>query len=288
MTTTKQKATGTAVATTAAEPTAPVAAPETPASLVPAGLAALFAGHEQEGLGEMTQADRTTPFLGIVQSLSPERDKKDAKYIEGAEEGDIFNTVTRELYKAGTEPVKVIPVFFEKVWNRWIIRKEGGGFLGSFKDAKETQPKFVPPGAAELRAKKQSELLETNNHWVLVQSQDGTWAPALIAMKVTQLSASRKFNTLMTIAANRFRAPTFAKYYLFSTRQDENSQGQSYYNYQIADGDWVTEELYQNALEFSSAIAAGLVQANPAQDQQSEPAASAAPEADTDPKRPSF
>ena len=40
------------------------------------------------------------PFIGIIQALSPQLQKDDPLYIKGAEQGDIFNTVTQEIYKA--------------------------------------------------------------------------------------------------------------------------------------------------------------------------------------------
>jgi hypothetical protein len=50
------------------------------------------------GLENITNDDITIPRLAIVQSGSPQRKKKDEKYIEGAEEGNMFNTVTNQLY----------------------------------------------------------------------------------------------------------------------------------------------------------------------------------------------
>jgi hypothetical protein len=51
-----------------------------------------------KGLQNVTNDDITIPRLAIVQSGSPQRKKKDEKYIEGAEEGMIFNTVTNTVY----------------------------------------------------------------------------------------------------------------------------------------------------------------------------------------------
>ena len=49
------------------------------------------------GLENVTNDDITIPRLAIIQSGSPQRKKKDEKYIEGADEGMIFNTVTNTL-----------------------------------------------------------------------------------------------------------------------------------------------------------------------------------------------
>ena len=42
--------------------------------------------------------DITIPRVDVLQALSPQRKKTNAEYIEGAEEGMLFNTVTKQLY----------------------------------------------------------------------------------------------------------------------------------------------------------------------------------------------
>ena len=51
-----------------------------------------------KGLGKLTQEDLALPFLKILGQLSPEVNKRDGKYVKGAEPGMIFNSVTGELY----------------------------------------------------------------------------------------------------------------------------------------------------------------------------------------------
>ena len=61
-----------------------------------------------KGLGKLTQEDLALPFLKILGQLSPEVNKRDGKYVEGAEAGMIYNSVTGELYN-GVEGINVIP-----------------------------------------------------------------------------------------------------------------------------------------------------------------------------------
>ena len=53
--------------------------------------------------------DMIIPRIELIQALSPVRKKSDPAYIEGAEEGMLYNNVTRTLY--GTE-VTVVPVYY--------------------------------------------------------------------------------------------------------------------------------------------------------------------------------
>ena len=55
-------------------------------------------GQESRGSEDVTANDVIIPRLDIIQGLSPQKDKTHAKYIKGAEEGVIFNSVTGELY----------------------------------------------------------------------------------------------------------------------------------------------------------------------------------------------
>ena len=60
-----------------------------------------------EGAQNISQQDLALPFLKILGQLSPEVNKRDGKYVEGAEPGKIINTVTNKLY----DEIEVIPCF---------------------------------------------------------------------------------------------------------------------------------------------------------------------------------
>ena len=51
-----------------------------------------------QGAQNISQEDLALPFLKILGQLSPEVNKRDGKYVDGAEPGKIINTVTNELY----------------------------------------------------------------------------------------------------------------------------------------------------------------------------------------------
>ena len=59
----------------------------------------------QHGAQNISQEDLALPFLKILGQLSPEVNKRDGKYVEGAEPGKIINTVTNALY----DSIQVVP-----------------------------------------------------------------------------------------------------------------------------------------------------------------------------------
>ena len=86
----------------------------------------LFEADAGKGLGELGQDDLALPFLKILGQLSPEVNKRDGKYVEGAEPGMIYNSVTSELFD-GTKGLNVIPCHYKLEYIEWRDRGEGPG-----------------------------------------------------------------------------------------------------------------------------------------------------------------
>ena len=53
--------------------------------------------------GMVGQEDLALPFLKLLGQLSPEVNKRDGKYVEGAEPGMIYNSVTGEIFRVRVE-----------------------------------------------------------------------------------------------------------------------------------------------------------------------------------------
>ena len=81
----------------------------------------MFEADADKGSQNMTQEDLALPFLKVLGQLSPEVNKQNAKFINGAEPGMIVNSVTRELYD-GAKGIDVIPVHYERQYVEWQDR----------------------------------------------------------------------------------------------------------------------------------------------------------------------
>ena len=75
---------------------------------------------------EMDQTDRIIPRLSLAQKMSDEIDESSPKYIEGLEEGDFFNNVSKEIYG---RTVNIVPVFKFASRVRWESREKGSPIL---------------------------------------------------------------------------------------------------------------------------------------------------------------
>jgi hypothetical protein len=226
-----------------------------------------FAEDADQGLQGVGAQDFAVPFLSILQSGSPQRKKTDGKYITGADEGMVFNTVTNELFNTPADSIIVVPVAFERKYLNWKDREEGGGLLGIYAaDDPIVQTVVERKGGKEILPDG-SFLSNTAQHYVLVVYPDGAWKRAVITMSSTQLKKSRRWLTIMgekTMKANGkvFTPPTFAFKYKVSTTHESNDQG-DWHGWKIDEAgqiDLATErDLYEAAKKFSKAVLSGEV-----------------------------
>ena len=209
-----------------------------------------------KGLQNVKTEDMSIPRLAIVQSGSPQRKKKDDKYIEGAEEGHVFNTVTGTLYKGS---FKVVPCEFMKSYVEWVPREKGGGLVQSHEDrpsdlTKNENGRFVLPNG--------NEVADTADHYVMVINEDGSYDPAVMSMTGSLLSVSRNWLTRMklqkeVVNGKMIEPPTFYYSWEISTREKDNDKG-SWFVYNVGEPAPITNaDLYKDAKALSESIKRG-------------------------------
>ena len=185
----------------------------------------LIMSNAGKGLENITSEDITIPRLAIIQSNSPQRKKKDEKYIAGAEEGDIFNTVTGEIYK---EPLTVIPCAYRKSYVEWIPREKGGGFVQVY-DMRPSDT-TTDPATRKSSLKNGNQLVDTAEHYIIIRKDDDTYESAVLTMTSSNLTISRKWNTLLkmkkiNVKGQTIDPPSFMYEFTLSTVEATNDQG---------------------------------------------------------------
>jgi hypothetical protein len=206
------------------------------------------------------------PFVRVLQALSPQLNKKKPEYIEGATQGDLFNTVTGE-YWPGEQGVTVIPCFQTTKYLEFVPRDMGGGFKGEISPNDSVLQQTMRSGSKEMLPSG-NELVKSDQHFCLVVAEDGSYQPAVVDMKSTQLKVSRRWKT--QIAMQKVKHPktgamitpaVFATMWKLSTTEESNDQG-SWNNYQVEKVGLVTNrDLLLEAKAFRDSIAAGEVKA---------------------------
>ena len=120
------------------------------ASNTAVALATEFEEFAGVGMEEVGSEDLAVPFLRILAQLSPQVNKRDGAYVQGAEAGMVFNTVLNEAY-SGEEGILVVPCFYNRRYVEWKPRAAGGGLVASYEAnvaqqiANQINPPVVTP-----------------------------------------------------------------------------------------------------------------------------------------------
>jgi len=221
----------------------------------------LFEADANQGTQNISQEDLALPFLKILGQLSPEVNKRDGKYVEGAEPGKIINTVTNALY----DTVNVIPVFYKRQYIEWQDRGTSTGAPVAIHDADSDIVSQTTRGKDyKDRLPNGNYLDNTASHFVLtVEDNPST---ALISMKSTQLKVSRKWNSMMMGIKMQgknglFTPPTYSHIYKLSTVQMSNDKG-TWFGWDVSKvGPVEDANLYGTAKTFAESVGKGEVQA---------------------------
>ena len=176
-------------------------------------------------------SDLSIPFLGILQSNSPQVEDKDP---EGAESGMLYNTVTRELFKSD-EGVAFLPCHKEVAYVEWVPRNKGGGFVALHDpEGPEVANAIAENGGTRMGKLEigENELIETHYVYGLVLNAEGnqTQGFAVISFTSTKIKPFRDWTTAMYTL--RGKPPLFANRAVIRTIKQKNEHG-TYYNFRI-------------------------------------------------------
>jgi len=220
----------------------------------------MFEADANQGVGNLTQEDLALPFLKILGQLSPEVNKRDGKYVQGAEPGMIYNSVTGELFD-GVEGVEVIPCHYKLEYIEWQDRGEGSGApVAIHPSSSDIMSKTTRDASYKDRLPNGNYIEKTASHFVIVNSKSPS--TALIAMKSTQLKISRKWNSMMASVKMKgkngmFTPASFSHTYKLRTTQMSNDKG-TWFGWEVSKiGPVQDAALYQQAKNFSENISKG-------------------------------
>ena len=231
------------------------------------GSVALFGDDLSKGFENMTQDDLALPFIRILGQLSPQVTQGDAKFIESAKPGMIYNTVTNDLFD-GKNGIKVIPCYYKKDYPEWSDRGDGPGAPVAIHLPNSPVIATGKRDGSKIRLPNGNYLEETASYYIMVQSKTGAYTPALITMKSTQLNVSKKWNSMMKTVQMADGKGGFAippmhgvVYNLSSTLQ-KNDKG-SWFGW-VVTMDRILEQkdksLYVSASDFKGNVSKGNVQ----------------------------
>lgn len=217
-----------------------------------------YMGDQGRGSEEVGINDVTIPRLSIIQDLSPQHKKNKAEYIEGAEVGMLFDTVTMGLYETS---VIFVPVYYRLEWVIWKNRDTGGGFIGAYSSQQDAVTAVGEhPLAGQMTEKEEPvlEIQDTAQHFGLLMdpnspAEDPRATEIVISMSRSQLKPSRQFNSQIRIATG----DRWERYYRLSSVEAQNAAGQDYWNWKIEQLGFVSEQVFAQAETLYEAVIAG-------------------------------
>ena len=225
-------------------------------------LTGMFEEDANTSFSNMDSDDYALPFLRVLGQLSPECNKRDAKYVDGAEPGMIFNTVTKQLYD-GEAGVNIIPCYYKREYVEWSDRGEGTTAPVAIHSVDSGIIKEATRDASYKDRLPNGNYLEnTASYFVLID--DGT--SALISMKSTQLKVSRSWNSMMNSIKLKgkngmFTPAMYSHIYNLKTVQQSNDKG-TWFGWNIEKvGPVQDKDLYGAAKSFASSVNKGDVTA---------------------------
>lgn len=210
---------------------------------------------DNRGNENVSAADIVIPRVDLIQGLSKARKKSDPAYVPGAEEGMLYNNVTRELYGPS---VTICPVLFRKEWLLWRDVDKGGGFGGSYPDEISARHAMAAQDVPE-----EWGVVDTNVHFVLVVRDDGSYEEAVFSMAKTKAKTSRMLNSLVRINGG----PRFSRLYTLTGVPEQNRAGQDYYSLQVANAGFVTESIFRHAERVYEMVKSGRASADYSMDE---------------------
>ena len=216
-----------------------------------------FVSDSGMGLENVDKGDLALPFLKLLQSGSDETKKKHAKYVEGAEAGMFYNTVTKKLYN-GEKGIEVIPVFYKMTYPEWAPFEKREGRPIHNDRGPGVMSKVTQNDRNKDMLDNGNEIIKTANHFVIINGERPE--KALMTMKSTQLKVSRQWNSLMENefendpnTGKSLQAPTFSRIYKLNSV--ENTGSFTWHGYNVSMIRKVDNAgLYQMARDFYNSL----------------------------------
>jgi hypothetical protein len=205
--------------------------------------------HLQHGTGagneNVSSSDMTIPRLDVLQQLSPQLDPTSPKYIEGAKLGQVFNSLSGDLYTH----CFVVNLHYDVRFQVFKKRKFGGGFEGSF----ATEAEALAHLDSQSLPRDQYDVAETAIHKCLLLDDEGRPdQPVLIYMSGSKMKVSKDWNSAIRLKDPR--ADRFASVWTLSSTGEKNKQGQPYQNFKVDFAGWAGADLYEAAKQAYTGI----------------------------------
>ena len=158
---------------------------------------------ENAGMGtDYAAAEKPMPYISVLQALSPQVQEQDARYIDGAKPGMIYNNLSKTVVDVrvitGKPAPLGIPIVFgyrhTKMLTEWVPRDNGGGFVAHHLPNSSVIKLGRPrkDGKVGLELPNGNHLIETDYHYAMLASNPENPVRSILALSSTGLRTSRE------------------------------------------------------------------------------------------------
>lgn len=189
-----------------------------------------FSGFQQEKQ-QLTKDDLAIPFISVLQANSPQVKRSEGAYIEGAQEGFLYNNVTNQIIDPAKDGFVFVLCAYKRTFVEWRVREKGGGFVAE-------HPATTPLRNRTMRDEKNRDIIEGNGnqlndtraYYVMVK-QDAGFVPAVISFTSTQIKKAKQLNMQLEMLRLRgadgrsYTPPPFASLVRGTTVPESNEKG---------------------------------------------------------------
>jgi hypothetical protein len=186
----------------------------------------------QTGFENQTRDDRSTPYLTLLQTNSPQCDDEEEGNVEGAMPGMFLNSATEELYDGRGDGVIVVPAYTEHLFIEYKPRESGGGFVGTHEVDSDVVRKARSEAIAFNKLKVgENDLTEAFYLYAVLCDGDEPVSGIVIPFTSTKIKTYKKWNTrvstLLVAKADGRRGtpPIFAHLVRVKSLKQENQHG---------------------------------------------------------------
>ncbi len=181
------------------------------------------------GVDDIDRSEMAIPFIGILQSNSPEIQPIKKGGLEGAELGMLINTVTKEVVD-GDVGIPFVACFKTHEYIEWVPRDSGGGFVAVHAVGSEVVAEAIATAQKEnadfgkFTTKAGNDLVETYSLYGVLLDEDGEPnSVAVIAFTSTKIKKYKQLNT--KLKSIKGRPPIYSLSLIIKTVDEKNKKG---------------------------------------------------------------
>ena len=181
---------------------------------------------DSSGFEQLTNETVAFPFIRIIQSISPICKKGRPEYVEGAEEGKLYNTITKRIIDV---PARIVVGRFDRYYLEWKPERKGLAGHHSVENVEQLirNGRIAPDGPNFRDLTTGNIFQETYAYYIVFPDylEDGV---CLLCLSSTQLKEAKRLNRMLTttyIPGTQRRAMPYHMVWKLDTPIQSNDKG---------------------------------------------------------------